>query len=1002
MMIAKQLVRDGDRNTDQQLTRDELVSVVAVWFEALDSDGLGRVKQDEFVSKFQKLLSVGEAGPTTAPRIFALASSALSFFTVADQNHDVSLDRAELNQIFEEWSHAWDGDADGTLGEAELVRGLNAVLPKTNMSGVPGRTSQDSIRGLPTPPPSPVLSAPESMATIRVVEGFRIELAASEPMIEDPVALSFDEDGRAFVVEMRSYMADIDRGGEHEPISRISRLEDVDGDGRFDRATVFVDGLILPRAVAATAGGILYVSDYKLHFARDTDGDGKADRTEIVDAEYGRGNVEHAPNGLFRAMDNWIYNGESPYRYRLVNGTLIKQLTEVRGQWGMTQDNYGRLFYNVNSSQLLGDYAPPNYIGRNPHHASSAGLNLFVATDQRVFPIRMTTAINRGYSPEVLSPEGKAYVFASSCSPVVYRGDNYPGEFVGNAFVLDPALNLIKRNLVFDQELTLASRFAYEDHEFLASTDERFRPSNLYNGPDGTLWFVDLYRGIAQYGQFMTDYLRRETLSRGLEQGIHLGRIYRIVSTTNRPKAGPRLSAESSMALIERLSDANGWIRDTAQRLLVERGDRSVAAELTELVEKGSEPLGRIHALWTLEGLFASLPGQSTATPGDTPEVLRLLDVDSSFLLEAPELPSEVLETCLRAITDPNSKVQVAAIRVAEALTTRNAIAQRKLLHALEQLGAETPVEAVFQAALSAGRLPKPDAIPLLARLVTTSTEHRLIREAVLCGLANWELQFLEGLLRDPQWMNPRAGCASLLQSLASAIIKERDHGKIEVLLELAASQPENQSWRRRSLLDGVVANIGNRPMRLISFPAEPAALASMRNSDDAQTRKQSERSEALFAWPGHQLDKATAEMSKARTLTTAEVASINEGKVLFQQLCAGCHGIEGQGIAPMAPPLANSEWVLGPIERLVRIILHGVTGPIEVNGMRYAPPHILPEMPGLEMLPDVQIASVSSYLRRAWGHQGDPITEGDVVAIRLKTGAQKTPWTAAQLLKIE
>src|SRR6185436_6180929 len=139
-------------------------------------------------------------------------------------------------------------------------------------------------------------------------------------------------------------------------------------------------------------------------------------------------------------------------------GTLVKQATEQRGQWGMTQDNYGRLLYNVNNSQLLGDYTPSNYMARNAHHATSAGLNLFVATDQSVFPIRMNTAINRGYSPEVLDPvTGRAFIFASSCGPVVYRGDNFPAEFANNAFVADPALNLLKRNILFDGDLTLTS-----------------------------------------------------------------------------------------------------------------------------------------------------------------------------------------------------------------------------------------------------------------------------------------------------------------------------------------------------------------------------------------------------------------------------------------------------------------------------------------------------------------------------------------------------------------
>src|SRR5207244_3757979 len=175
---------------------------------------------------------------------------------------------------------------------------------------------------------------------------------------------------------------------------------------------------------------------------------------------------------------------------------------------------------------LLADFTPPNYMSRNPHHRTSAGLNLAVATDQRVFTIRMNTAVNRGYLTNVLDSAGKLYVFSSSCSPVIYRGDNYPAEFQGNAFVCDPSANLIKRNLVFDQNLTFTSKFAYDNSEFLASTDERFRPVNVFNGPDGALWVVDMYRGIIQYGMFMTGFLRRESLERGLDKGIHLGRIY--------------------------------------------------------------------------------------------------------------------------------------------------------------------------------------------------------------------------------------------------------------------------------------------------------------------------------------------------------------------------------------------------------------------------------------------------------------------------------------------
>ena len=1000
--LPTQMLSQGDKNADQKLSREEFVGIADAWFDGLDPDRAGRVRQEEFLQRFNAVTTPQAAtGGRGGGRGVAGASNALGFFSVADLNRDAFLTREELKLAFTNWFPGWDADKNNLLEADEVTKGLNAAMPRTNMSGTAGRESQDRIPGLPSQPPSPILPPKESMATIRLVDGFKIELAASEPMIEDPVALSFDEDGRAYVVEMRTYQLDIDRGNERDPICRISRLEDTNGDGVFDQSTVFVDGLILPRAVAAVTGGILYVSDYQLYFARDTDGDGKADRTELVDADYGRGNVEHAPNALFRAMDNWIYNGESPNRYRLVGDKIVKQTTEVRGQWGMTQDNYGRLFYNVNNSQLMGDYTPANTMNRNPNHQSSAGLNLFVATDQRVFPIRMKTAVNRGYSPEVLSPEGKVYVFASSCSPLIYRGDNFPADFVGNAFVADPAVNLIKRNLVSDANLTLTSKFAYEDREFLASTDERFRASNLYNGPDGALWVVDLYHGIAQYSQFMTAYLRRETLERGLDKGLHHGRLYRITSTAKKPGAFPKLSTENSAALVARLSHANGWIRDTAQRLLVERGDRSVAPALVRVSENGTDALGRIHALWTLEGLFASVP-EKAATPADAPaSMLRLVKAEAGFALEAPALPADVLNAVLKTIADPNPKVRVAAIRVADALTAKNPSNQRSLLQTISRIDATTPEEVLFQAALSTGNLPKPQALPLLARIATQGSEHLLIREAIMSGLQNSELDFLQMLLADAAWKTSRPGRPGLLQALASAIIKERAPAKIETLLTLISTQPADQAWRKRSLLEGIAANVQLRPASPIAFTSAPAALAALSKSDDEPTRRQAERIAVLFSWPNHN----SAEVAKAptaRALTAEETTLIATGQTLYQQLCFACHGMTGQGTIPLGPPLVNSDWVTGSENRLIRIILQGVTGPIQVNGVTYQPPTILPEMPPLASLTDTQIAAVVSYVRRAWGHEATPVSATQVAAVRNETRDQKAMWTVNQLLEVK
>ena len=925
--------------------------MVDAWFDRLDPEKTGRVRQDEFLLRFDsasnpQTVAAGRGGRGGG----GTGGTPLAVFTASDLNRDAAITTGELKDGFQRRFAGWDGDKDGKLTLAELTAGIGSVLPKNNLSGSTG-IPQDRIPNLPPVPPSPILSAADSAATVKLEAGFRLELAAVEPMIEDPIMLSFDEDGRAYVLEMRSYMLDIDRTGDRDPISRISRLEDTNGDGKFDKSTVFLDGLILPRAIAATSGGVFYVNDYQLYFARDGDGDGKAEINVLVDAGYGRGNVEHAPNTMFRAMDNWYYNGESPTRYRLINGTLVRQATESRGQWGMTQDNYGRLLYNVNNSQLLGDFTPANYMARNAHYPSSAGLNLFVSNDQRVWPARMSTAINRGYSPEVLDPKtGKAFVFASSCSPLVYRGDNFPAEFLGNVFVADEALNLVKRNLLSDKDLTLTAKFPYEDREFLAATDERFRPVNLYNGPDGTLWFVDLYRGIAQYGQFMTAYLRAETLSRELEKGIHYGRIYRVVSNAKQPSALQHFADKSPAALVARLSDANGWVRDTAQRLLVESGNRSVAPALVQVVQSSINPLARIHALWTLEGLFAEL----TAEAATTGTLIKLYQADAKFSAGPTTIPADVLNACLRAVADADPKVQVAALRVTESLTSRNPAGQRALVQAIAAMGPGTADETLFQAALTAGNLPKPDAVAPLAKLATQGAGAFMVREAVMTSLQASELQFLQALVADPQWTTSQPGRPALLQSLARAIVRENVPEKVEALRTLAAG--DRTEWRSRSLLAAIGPGTGTT--------APVAAVA--------------------------------------RALTPAETALVSSGATVYQQICTACHGANGQGTVPLGPPLASSEWVTGSESRLIRIVLQGVSGPISVNGTTYQPPNIQPEMPGLAAgLNDDQIAGVLSYIRRSWGHTAAPLTPAQVAAVRSETRELTRPWAPAALLEI-
>lgn len=995
----------GDSDENQRLTKKEFSHLADAWFEHMDTGSLDKLSQEDFLSQFEKLLqaSQGTAQSSRRRRGF-LPSPFLGLFVAMDADRNGSLTRAEMKTTFERWFDEWDSIKSGDLNPDAVTTGLNSSMPRTNMGRGVGQQSQNRIPGIPKPPPSPVLPPEEAMTTLRLPDGFRMELMVHEPLIQDPIALSFDEDGRLFVLEMRGFQLDIDRTGERDPIGRITVLEDTDRDGRFDKSGVFVDQLIIPRSIAAIHGGVMYVSDYKLYFAKDTDGDGKADLNQLVDAEYGRGNVEHAPNGLMLGLDNWIYNARSQFRYRWMGDVLVKQRTEIRGQWGITQDNYGRLFFNVNNSQLLGDYTPPNYMGRNPNHRSSAGLNLFVSTDQRVFTIRMNTAINRGYLMDVLDASGRAYVFASSCSPVIYRGDNYPEEFIGNAFVCDPAVNLIKRNLVFDENLTFTSTFAYDDFEFLASTDERFRPVNLFNGPDGTLWVVDMYRGIAQYTAFMTPYLRRETLERGLEKGIHFGRIYRIVSTQKKPGTFPQLSKESSHGLVKKLSHPNGWIRDTAQRLLIEKADRSIVPELARLARTpGENVFGRIHALWSLEGLLATLPKSAALSTSWEGTDARLAIIDSTVPLTVFSLHEDVLNACFAAIDDSDPKIRITGIRVAESLTAWNPEIQGALLQKLAQTIIGGSPEVSFQAILSAGNLAKPAALPILVEAATRQSEHSLLRHATISGLGGWELQFLRILLSDPQWQDRRPGRETLLEALASAVMSEGEPNKTGMLLTFVAGQKSDHTWRQLSLLNGIMALAQNRGFEPIPLAAEPRSLQTLANSTNPQVREQSERIKKLFSWPGHQNEAVVTSRNATRPVTPEEISVIAAGRLLFEQACAACHGLNGEGIRPLAPPLTNSDWIRGSENRLIRIALNGVAGPIHVDGIKYEPPLTLPDMPAMHyLLNDTQIASVLSYVRSEWGDGAALLSPDQIAKIRSETKNRETPWTEEELLKIK
>lgn len=464
-------------------------------------------------------------------------------------------------------------------------------------------------------------------------DGFQIELVAAEPLLDTPVAMTFDNQGRIWVVEMTGYMRDIDGSDENYPDGRIVILEDKNGDGEMDDRHIFLDGLIAPRALALVYNGLLYTESTNLWWT--SINNDQAGEKVLVDSLYViGGNIEHQPNGLLYHLDNWIYSAKSNARYRRVEGKWLKEVTSFRGQWGIANDNQGRLFYNDNSNPLMGDYLPPNQLIDNPYYKAKYGLAQQISRDRRVFPLQ-PTAVNRGYQEGVLDENQKLRYFTSACGPVIYRGDQYGASYDGNAFVCGPEANLVKRYMLREDQGRVVAQPAYANTEFLLSKDETFRPVNLYNGPDGGLYVLDMRKGIIQHRAYMTSYLREQILGKGLDSISGKGRIYQVFSGERKIASKQLLANTTLPQFIKLLQHPNAFFREKAQQNLVFENQKEIGPELEQIALDTKYPLGQIHALWTLEGLnilSLDLLSQVLDQNNDPTVISQVMQLTSLFL----------------------------------------------------------------------------------------------------------------------------------------------------------------------------------------------------------------------------------------------------------------------------------------------------------------------------------------------------------------------------------
>ncbi|MEJ1241811.1 c-type cytochrome [Chryseolinea sp. T2] len=809
--------------------------------------------------------------------------------------------------------------------------------------------------------PSPAKTADEEKKTFVTEPGFDIQLFASEPSIQDPVVITFDEDGRMWVVEMRGFMPDIDGKGERDPVGRISILEDTDGDGTADKHQVYLDSLIMPRALAVVKGGALIVEQEALWYVSDSDGDGKGDKKQLIDKDYAGSKMpEHSGNGLLRGMDNWYYNAKSRFRYALKGGQWIRDSTEFRGQWGISQDDAGRLYYNYNWSQLHADLVPPNYLSRNKHHEPTSGIDYGVTIDRRVYPIRDNPAVNRGYIPGTLSESGRLLEFTAACSPFYYRGEAFASEYRDNVYVCEPSGNLVKRNVVKHEGTYVRAHDPHPGKEFLASTDERFRPVFITSGPDGALYLADMYRGLIQHGAYVTPYLREQTLSRKLVKPVDCGRIWRVAPSNFQAERRLKLSTTNNDSLILLLKHPNGWYRDMAQRLLVERNDPSSADRLKALVtdsEQGAIP--RLHMLWTLDGLNA-------------------LNV----------------ELLLKMLDDNEALIRINALRLIEPMVHKDPSIYDKMGAAMERLSAAGQAE-ILQASLSAYIAPPKKRLPLLQSVLQRNDTSALLRDAVMSSAQSLELDIIKGLAATSDWQTSSPSREIVVEMLTAAVLKERDPGKISSLLAVIHG---DMPWVSRSVLTGLVtqgAAARRNPIRLASAPAIMQAIKAAHNVS-SQQQAQVNQLASMFSWPGH--TPAPQQQSDGTELAEKDLEQFALGRKHYLATCAGCHGTDGAGMKRMAPPLAGSDWVLGNEKRLTLIILHGLEGSVDVAGKKYDAPDILTVMPSHSTMDDGAIRAVMTYIRNEWGNRAPAIQPRLVGKTRHTSQGRVQPWTPKEL----
>lgn len=621
------------------------------------------------------------------------------------------------------------------------------------------RRSFEQLLAFDAPAPK---SPQESLECFRVQPGFTIELVAAEPLVMDPVAFDWGPDGKLWVVEMGDYPVGVDGNGKVGGIVRF--LEDANDDGQYDKSTVFLSELNFPTGVMPWRKGVIVSAAPEVFYAEDRDGDGRADHRVTLLKGFGEGNQQHRVNGFEYGLDNWVYaaNGDSGGRIGAVAGVLgpargteavdlrsrdfrfrpddaAFELIEGQTQFGRHRDDWGNWFGNNNPSWGWHYWIPERYVTRNEHLALRSARQPLAnyPNAPRVFAI--SKPLQRFNWPNLVN----TLTSANSVTP--YRDELFGPEFENSVWVSEPAHNVVHREELIATGVTFDSRRPADeqDREFLASTDNWFRPTMLKTGPDGALYIADMYRLVIEHTEYALPGMEKQI---DVRAGSDRGRIYRVFPEGAKLRKARYLDQLDARGLAAALDSPNGWQRDTAQRLLAHAQDKSAVHPLRKLLASTKNPKARLHALCALEGLGA----------------LELKDLE-------------------RAWSDAHPMVRAHAVRLGESMKSTRGFAP------MFALADDPDIRVRYQLALTLGEAqwPEKEAGAALARIAARDAENCQMLVAIMSS-APACLESLVGELEEASKPSALPLREQLLQLATAA-----NHPKaVAMLLKAALNSP--------------------------------------------------------------------------------------------------------------------------------------------------------------------------------------------------------------------